>query len=107
MKDTEGVNEIKLVPSTDGTKEGQSFLTGLDLSPTYIWTFWARADIAGDIVHTEFWGGGGLAELALTTTWKKYQSRGRLRPDYRILYFWGLDSNKGNVYVKLPYLYKN
>ncbi|MFR0770907.1 MAG: hypothetical protein ACLSH6_00925 [Limosilactobacillus pontis] len=106
VKDTEGVNEFQLTPrSMDKTSAD---LNGAHLNPssTYGWTFWARADNAGDIVHTELWGGSGHKELVLTAEWKRYQSQGQFKPNYQMLYFWGLDSNKGNVYVKLPYLYK-
>ena len=105
VKDSEGVNEFQIAPN--GINKTSASLTGINLVDTYTWTFWARADNTGDIVHTELWGGNGHADIPLTTKWKKYQSQGKFKPTMQSLYFWGLDSNKGNAYIKLPYLYRN
>ena len=104
IKDSEGVNELQLVPNS--TNKTSASPTRLNCANTYTWEFWARAENNGDMVHTELWGGGGHADIPLTTDWKKYQSQGKPK-QYQALYFWGLDSNKGSVYVKLPYLYKD
>lgn len=69
----------------------------------YAWSFWARADNDGDKIHNELWGGVGSKDFKLATTWRFYSSSGIGR-EYPMFYFWGLDSNKGNVYVKIPYL---
>ena len=107
VKDSEGVNELQLVPSIN--KQHQTYVAPFNVNATntYTWTFWARADNAGDTIHTELWGGGGVADISLTTNWKKYQSQGNFKSSYQWLYFWGNSSNKGNVYVKLPCLYNN
>ena len=108
VTDSEGVNAVQLVPGGSGIDKGANIgLTGVDLTSTYTWTFWARADNAGDKLHTELWGGHGANDIPLTTEWEKYQVQGEFDKTMQALYFWGPESNKGNVYVKLPYLYKD
>lgn len=106
VKDSEGINTIQLVPGGSGIDKGANIgLTGVDFTSTYTWTFWARADNAGDKLHTELWGGQGSNDIPLTTEWEKYQAQGKFLPRLQALYFWGPEGNKGDVYVKLPYIY--
>lgn len=109
VKDSEGINTIQLAPGGSGADMGAyiDLTDKVDFTSTYTWTFWARADNAGDKLHTELWGGSGYSEIPLTTEWKKYQSQGKFKEAIQLLYFWGISGNKENVYVKLPYLYKN
>lgn len=110
IKDSEGANTVQLVPNNSKGDDKQlsiNLTNKVDFTSTYTWTFWARADNAGDKIHTELWGGSGYSDIPLTTEWKKYQSQGKFRQEMQRLYFWGVQENKGNVYVKLPYLYKN
>src|SRR5699024_12016673 len=37
-----------------------------------VWSCFAKADNAGDFLHTELWGSHGLKNQALTTEWKRY-----------------------------------
>lgn len=67
------------------------------------WTVYARADNAGDRLHTELWGGGGYTDQPLTTDWKTYKFSGQRDTRDHNFYLWGVNSNKGNVYVALPY----
>ena len=110
VKNSEGVNIVQLVPNNSAGNDKEcsvDLIDEADLTSTYTWTFWARADNAGDKIHTELWGGRGSSDIPLTTEWKKYQSQGEFEEKMQALYFWGPESNKGNVYVKLPYLYKD
>ena len=72
-----------------------------------IWSCFAKADIAGDMLHTEPWGSNGCNQ-ALTTEWQRYSFAGRLSDNKNghktTLFFWGIDTNKGNVYIALPKL---
>lgn len=69
------------------------------------WTVYAKADNAGDKLHTELWGGGGITDQTLTTEWKKYKFSGKQNQNNRGFYLWGCQGNAGNVYVALPMLY--
>lgn len=118
FKFTNGWSDARTQQSSGGVKElvfsnksslrsNCDTITGADLASTYTWTFYASADNPGDKLHTELWGGGGKSDIPLTYEWKKYTVRGKLASSNCFwLFFWGLDSNKGNIYVKLPYLYK-
>lgn len=68
------------------------------------WVVYAKADNAGDKMHTELWGGGGYTDQSLTTQWQAYKFSGHRNinhPD--IFYLWGCVGNKGNIYVALPF----
>ncbi|MCC4466842.1 phage head spike fiber domain-containing protein [Limosilactobacillus reuteri] len=67
------------------------------------WTVYAKADNAGDKLHTELWGGGGYTDQPLTTKWQRYKFAGNHADSNRNFYLWGVNSNKGKVYVALPY----
>lgn len=67
------------------------------------WTVYAKADNAGDKLHTELWGGGGYTDQPLTNNWQVYQFTGQQNIDHPDLYLWGYPGNKGNIYVALPF----
>lgn len=67
------------------------------------WTIYAKADVAGDKLHTELWGGGGYTDQPLTTKWQRYKFAGNHADSNHSFYLWGVNSNKGKVYVALPF----
>ncbi|OTA88456.1 hypothetical protein [Limosilactobacillus reuteri] len=67
------------------------------------WAVYAKADNAGDKLHTELWGGGGFTDQALSTEWKTYKFTGQRDARNHSLYLWGCQSNKGNIYIALPF----
>ncbi len=67
------------------------------------WAVYAKADNAGDKLHTELWGGGGVTDQALSTEWKTYKFTGQRDARNHALYLWGCQSNKGNIYIALPF----
>ncbi|MCT2869968.1 gp58-like family protein, partial [Limosilactobacillus fermentum] len=67
------------------------------------WTVYAKADNAGDKLHTELWGGGGYTDQPLTNNWQVYQFTGQRNVANPYFYFWGRQGNKGNIYVALPF----
>lgn len=91
-----------------GGSGGNALESASDSGPSnqnLTWTVLARADNAGDKLHTELWGGGGLTEQPLTTEWKKYRFTGRQNKNNKSFYLWGCQGNKGNINVALPMLY--
>ena len=91
-----------------GGSGGNALESASDSGPSnqnLTWTVLARADNAGDKLHTELWGGGGLTEQPLTTEWKKYRFTGRQNQNNKSFYLWGCQGNKGNINVALPMLY--
>lgn len=67
------------------------------------WAVYAKADNAGDKLHTELWGGGGFTDQALSTEWKTYKFTGQRDARCHAFYLWGCQSNKGNIYIALPF----
>ena len=67
------------------------------------WTVYAKADNAGDKLHTELWGGGGYTDQPLTNNWQIYQFTGQRNFAHPEFYLWGYQGNKGNIYVSLPF----
>lgn len=67
------------------------------------WTVYAKADNAGDKLHTELWGGGGYTDQPLTTKWQRYKFAGNHADSNHSFYLWGVNSNKGKIYVALPF----
>lgn len=92
-----GNNEIgggnKIWASLDGPYDNQPVT----------WTVYAKADNAGDKLHTELWGGGGYTDQPLTNNWQVYQFTGQRNVAQPYFYFWGRQGNKGNIYVALPF----
>lgn len=67
------------------------------------WAVYAKADNAGDKLHTELWGGGGFTDQALSTEWKIYKFTGQRDARNHNFYLWGCQGNKGNIYIALPF----
>lgn len=67
------------------------------------WAVYAKADNAGDKLHTELWGGGGFTDQPLTTEWQVYKFTGQRDARNHSFYLWGCQGNKGKVYVALPF----
>ena len=67
------------------------------------WAVYAKADNAGDKLHTDLWGGGGFTDQALSTEWKTYKFTGQRDARCHAFYLWGCQSNKGNIYIALPF----
>jgi len=69
----------------------------------YVLSFWARADVAGDKIHSEVWGSVYMLDAELTTEWRQVtMPYGIANADDRTVFFWGLDTNSGSVHVALP-----
>ena len=69
----------------------------------YVLSFWARADVAGDKIHSEVWGSLYRLDTTLTTEWQQVvMPYGIRNADERTVYFWGLATNSGTVHVALP-----
>lgn len=88
-----GVDGGQLTTDLDGPYDNQPVT----------WTVYAKADNAGDKLHTELWGGGGVTDQPLTTEWKTYKFSGHRVINHHDFYLWGCVGNKGNIYVALPY----
>ncbi len=91
-----------------GGSGGNALESASDSGPSnqnLTWTVLARADNAGDKLHTELWGGGGFTDQPLTAEWKKYRFTGRQNQNNKSFYLWGCQGNKGNINVALPMLY--
>jgi len=73
-------------------------------SQMFTWSVYAKADNAGDKLHTELFGGGGRTDQALTTDWNRYTFQGISDPTKITLYFWGPSGNKGDIQIALPKL---
>lgn len=72
-------------------------------SAEYVLSFWARADVAGDRIHSEVWGSLYMLDAELTTEWRLVtMPYGIRKADARNVYFWGLATNSGTVHVALP-----
>lgn len=81
-----------------------SVSTGLYVGQTVTWSVYAKAESAGDMLHTELWGGGGMRDIALTTDWKLYRfNSATVKEESNALYFWGVIGNKKNIDIALPY----
>jgi hypothetical protein len=69
----------------------------------YSLSFWARADVAGDKVHSEVWGSRYVLDATLGTGWRLVtMPYGIVRADERTVFLWGPDTNSGDVHVALP-----
>ena len=88
-----------------GVDGGQltTFLDGPYNNDLVTWVVYARAENAGDKMHTELWGGGGYTDQSLTTKWQAYKFSGHRNIDHPDFYLWGCVGNKGNIYVALPF----
>ena len=88
-----GVKNGQLITDLDGPYDNQPVT----------WTVYAKADNAGDKLHTELWGGGGSTDQPLTTEWQVYKFTGFRNVNHPDFYLWGCTGNKGNIYVALPF----
>ncbi len=88
-----GVNGGQLTTDLEGPYDNQPVT----------WTVYAKADNAGDKLHTELWGGRGLTEQPLTTEWQVYKFTGQRDTRNHGFYLWGCAGNRGNIYVALPF----
>lgn len=88
-----------------GVDGGQltTFLDGPYNDDLVTWVVYAKAENAGDKMHTELWGGGGVTDQPLTTEWQAYKFSGHRNIDHPDFYLWGCVGNKGNIYVALPF----
>ncbi|WP_322975829.1 phage head spike fiber domain-containing protein, partial [Limosilactobacillus reuteri] len=88
-----------------GVDGGQltTFLDGPYNDDLVTWVVYAKADNAGDKMHTELWGGGGYTDQSLTTKWQAYKFSGHRNINHPDFYLWGCVGNKGNIYVALPF----
>lgn len=78
-----------------------------ELNTLYAWSFYAKADNKGDKVHTEIFGGHGYADFTLDTNWQVCYSWGSFgNVNNKNVYFAGVSSNKGLVYIANPVLVK-
>lgn len=69
----------------------------------YVLSFWARADVAGDKIHSEVWGSKYILDTTLTTEWRLVSMPyGIVKVTRRDVFFWGLNANSGTVHVALP-----
>ena len=96
-------NIAVLATNGSGSNNLSSSLDGPYDDQPVTWTVWAKADNAGDRLHTELWGGGGFTDQPLTTNWKLYKFTGHRNINHHDLFFWGVAGNKGNIYVALPF----
>jgi hypothetical protein len=88
-----------------GVDGGQltTYLDGPYNDDLVTWVVYAKADNAGDKMHTELWGGGGNTDQPLTNNWQAYKFSGHRNIDHPDFYLWGCVGNKGNIYVALPF----
>lgn len=88
-----------------GVDGGQltTYLDGPYNDDLVTWVVYAKADNAGDKMHTELWGGGGYTDQSLTTKWQAYKFSGHRDINHHYFYLWGCVGNKGNIYVALPF----
>ncbi|UAW61320.1 peptidase [Limosilactobacillus reuteri] len=88
-----------------GVDGGQltTYLDGPYNDDLVTWVVYAKADNAGDKMHTELWGGGGYTDQSLTTKWQAYKFSGHRNINHHDFYLWGCVGNKGNIYVALPF----
>jgi hypothetical protein len=69
----------------------------------YVLSFFARADVAGDKIHSDVWGSKYMLDTELTTEWQQVvMPYGIVNADHREVYFHGLGTNSGTVHAALP-----
>lgn len=82
-------------------------VSSAELNVLYAWSVYAKADTQGDKLHTEMFGGHGYKDCTLSTDWKIYYSWGSFgNANNKNVYFAGVSSNKGLVYIANPVLVK-
>jgi hypothetical protein len=66
-------------------------------------SFLARADVAGDRIHSEVWGSRYMLDATLGTGWRLVtMPYGFVRATQAQVYFNGVAGNSGAVYLALP-----
>lgn len=71
--------------------------------PIFTLSFMARADVAGDIIHSEVWGSRYFLETTLGTDWKFVtMPYGFVNAKLPTVFFNGNTGNSGAVYLALP-----
>lgn len=100
----DGYQVVVLPPATNGAKQFETTVSW-EQGKAYRWTFEAKAEQAGDVIHTEMWGGGGYLTAPLTTDWKEYSSAGKPNPAHNNFYFWNPYNGK-NVYLRNIKIYE-
>ena len=69
----------------------------------YVLSFFARADVAGDRIHSDVWGSKYMLDTTLTTEWRQVvMPYGIVNADHREIFIYGLRTNSGTVHVALP-----
>lgn len=69
----------------------------------YVLSFFARADVAGDRIHSEAWGSKYMLDTKLTTEWQQVvMPYGIVKADHREIFIFGLNTNSGTVHAALP-----
>ena len=69
----------------------------------YVLSFFARADVAGDRIHSNVWGSKYMLDTTLTTEWRQVvMPYGIVNADHREIFIYGLRTNSGTVHVALP-----
>lgn len=69
----------------------------------YVLSFFARADVAGDRIHSDVWGSKYMLDTELTTEWQQVvMPYGIVNADHREIFIYGLGTNSGTVYMALP-----
>ena len=99
-----GGKVVKLVNKGDANNNLSQLLPKELSEQNIVWSCFAKADNAGDFLHTEPWGSHGRKNQALTTEWKRYNFGGKVVSENQTIFFWGQPTNKGNVYIALPKL---
>lgn len=99
----------KMLILDPGTSNNATMVKILDYVPdsSYTYTFFARSDNSGDKLGTQLFGGAGDTTITLAEGWKKYTVVATNSGSQPYAYFWGLQSNKGTVYLEEPRLYHN
>ena len=82
-------------------------ISNAELNVLYAWSVYAKADTQGDKLHTEMFGSRGYKDFTLSTDWKICYSWGSFgNANNKNIYFAGVSSNKGLVYIANPVLVK-
>lgn len=69
----------------------------------YVLSFFARADVAGDKIHSDVWGSKYMLDTELTTEWQQVvMPYGIVNAYHREIFIYGLGTNSGTVHVALP-----
>lgn len=69
----------------------------------YVLSFFARADVAGDRIHSDVWGSKYMLDTELTTEWQQVvMPYGIVNADHREIFIYGLRTNSDTVHVALP-----